>query len=436
MDLSATSAPVHSGASRMTTEARRKRIAVTFIGINYEPEPLGIAPYSTGLCNQLAARGYDVRVITGVPHYPEWRIAPEYKWTWTSFETISGVPVKRVRHSIPKKFTNSRRLVMEATFGSRAALSKWDEPDVLICVTPALVSTALICLKNHALGRRRPALGVWVQDLYTVGLAETQTGGSAAAGIARRLESWVLRQADGVAVIHDRFRTQLLESLHVSPAKVRTIRNWARISSYASHDRNAAREQFGWAPDEIIVLHAGAMGVKQGLENVVRAAQIADQQNSRIRFVLLGDGNQRRSLEAMARGTWRLEIRDPLPDDKFAAALTAADILLVNQKPGVAEMSIPSKLISYFQSGTPVLAAIDSGSNAAEEIRNSGAGIIVESGDPVTLLDAAAALGADPNLRRRLGANGREYVTRVLSAEHSMDDFDNWVQQLLASRRR
>ncbi|MCW2630590.1 glycosyltransferase [Mycobacterium sp.] len=419
----------------MSTKAPRKRIAVTFIGINYEPEPLGIAPYSTGLCNELADRGYDVKVITGVPHYPEWRIAPEYQWKWTSFETIAGVPVKRVRHSIPKKFTNSRRLFMEATFGTRAAFSKWDQPDVLKCVTPALDSTALVCLKNRAIGRHRPALGVWVQDLYTVGLAETQTVGSAVSSFVGQLESWVLRQADGIAVIHDRFRTQLLDNLHVSPAKVRTVRNWVHISSDARSDRDADREQFGWAPDEVVVLHAGAMGVKQGLENVVRAAQIADEKESKIRFVLLGDGNQRRSLEAMGRGTRRMEIREPLPDDKFTSALIAADILLVNQKPGVAEMSIPSKLTSYFQSGTPVLAAIDARSNAAEELRNSGGGIVVESGDPVLLLDAATALAADPELRNRLGANGREYVTRVLSAQNSLDNFDEWVQQLSASRR-
>jgi colanic acid biosynthesis glycosyl transferase WcaI len=107
----------------------------------------------------------------------------------------------------------------------------------------------------------------------------------------------------------------------------------------------------------------------------------------------------------------------------------------VNQTPGVAEMSSPSKLTSYFQSGTPVLAAIDARSNAAEELRNSGGGIVVESGDPVLLLDAATALAADPELRNRLGANGREYVTRVLSAQNSLDNFDEWVQQLSASRR-
>jgi glycosyltransferase involved in cell wall biosynthesis len=228
----------------------------------------------------------------------------------------------------------------------------------------------------------------------------------------------------------------LLNDLDVNPAKVTTIRNWSHVSSGAGSDRDADRKRLGWSSDEIVVLHAGNMGVKQGLDNVVRAAELAHRKNSKIRFVLLGDGNQRRSLEESGRGVRCLQIRDPLPDDEYAAALTAADILLVNQKPGVTEMSVPSKLTSYFQSGTAVLAAIDEASGAAEEIRNSGAGIVVDSGDPGGLLDAVTALGGDATLRTRLGANGAAYVTRVLSARKSLDCFDEWIEQLCATRRR
>ncbi len=436
MDTSLARTPIPGRHSTSSIKAPRTGPAVTFIGINYLPEPLGIAPYSTGLCRELVQRGYDVKVITGVPHYPEWRVAPQYRWTWKSVETIDGVPVTRLRHSVPRQFTTSGRLLMEATFGIRAALSKWDRPDVLICVTPALISTALLCLKFRALGPQRPALGVWVQDLYSAGLAETQLAGSAASGAASQLESWVLRQADGVAVIHDRLRTRLLDNLGVNPAKVTTIRNWSHVSSGARSDRDADRERLGWARDEMVVLHAGNMGVKQGLDNVVRAAELADQRNVKVRFVLLGDGNQRRSLEELGRGVRCLQIHDPLPDDEFAAALTAADILLVNQKPGVTEMSVPSKLTSYFQSGTAVLAAIDKASGAAEEIRNSGAGVVVDSGDPRLLLEAVTALAGDSTLRTRLGANGAAYVKTKLSARDSLDCFDAWIEQLCTTRRR
>ena len=48
----------------------------------------------------------------------------------------------------------------------------------------------------------------------------------------------------------------------------------------------------------MVVLHVYNMGYKQGLENVIAAAELARRTNSRARFVLLGDGNQRASLQA------------------------------------------------------------------------------------------------------------------------------------------
>lgn len=410
-------------------------MAITVLGINYSPEPLGIAPYTTGLCRGLARRGYRVNVVTGMPHYPQWRVLPEYRWKWTSIETADGVALKRVRHSVPTKASNVRRLLMEATFGARAVASRWKKPDVVLCTTPALVSTAAQCLRRRASVRRRPVLVVWVQDLYGVGLSETQARGSVATRMAGRLESWVMREADGIIVAHNQFRTQLVQNLHVDPNKVTTVRNWTHVHSRDAEGRTATRRRLGWLDTETVVLHAGNMGVKQGLENVVRAAQIAERDKLNLRFVLMGDGNQRCTLEAMARQATHLEIRDPLPQDDFTDALKAADVLLVNEKPGVAEMSIPSKLTSYFQSGTPILAATSPDSNAGREVKASRAGIVVDAGDPARLVEAAESLAANGSLRMELGANGIAYAAAELSESAAIDQFDDRIKMLLARQR-
>nr|WP_231983365.1 glycosyltransferase [Mycobacterium sp. 852002-51961_SCH5331710] len=409
-------------------------ISVTVLGINYAPEPCGIAPYTAGLCGGLAGRGYRVSVVTGMPHYPEWRVAPQYRWKWTSIEAMDGVSIKRVRHSVPRRTSNLRRLLMETTFGVRGAASSWNRPDVVVCTTPALISTAAQCLRRRALFGHRPVLGIWVQDLYTVGLSETQNPHSATAELAGRLEGWVMREADGIVVAHDRFRDQLVQRLRVDPARVTTIRNWTHVQSSGGSDRTASRKRFGWADDTTVVLHAGSMGVKQGLDNVVRAAEIAAKRRLSLRFVLMGDGSQRGKLEAMARQTTHLEIRDTLPQADFADALKAADILLVNEKPGVVEMSIPSKLTSYFQSGTPVLAAVSAESTAAQDIRKARAGMVIDGGNPLRLVEAALSLGKDAGLRTSLGTNGIEYASAELSEEAAIRKFDNWIKGMLGTQ--
>jgi colanic acid biosynthesis glycosyl transferase WcaI len=173
----------------------------------------------------------------------------------------------------------------------------------------------------------------------------------------------------------------------------------------------------------VVVLHAGNMGAKQALENVVEAARIADQDAAAVRFVLLGNGNQRDSLFTLGSGIDRLEFLNSLNDEDFQGAMAAADILLVNEKPGVTEMAVPSKLTSYFAAARPVIAATDEGSITAEEVESARAGIRVNAGDPRELLRESLALGSDPARSEEFGINGALFQQQVLSAEAAISNY-------------
>lgn len=49
----------------LTVKAMARRVVI--FGINYQPEEIGIAPYTTGLAEDLARRGWEVSVVTGLP---------------------------------------------------------------------------------------------------------------------------------------------------------------------------------------------------------------------------------------------------------------------------------------------------------------------------------------------------------------------------------
>ncbi|HZW41527.1 MAG TPA: glycosyltransferase, partial [Agromyces sp.] len=265
--------------------ARPLRIAI--LGLHYSPEPTGNAPYTASLAAGLRRHGHEVRVITAHPHYPEWRVRDGYGG-WRRTETIGGVAVTRLSHYVPPQPSGLRRLLSELSFGARLLVERWGSPDVVLLVSPALFSTAVAGLRVR-LTRRRPAHAVWVQDLYSRGVVETGQGGGVVARFMRAVESATLQRAHGVAVIHDRFRDYVVDELGVEHPKVQVIRNWSHVQSAVAFDRSAVRARFGWG-DETVVLHAGNMGAKQGLENVVEAARHADLDGSPIRFVLLGDG--------------------------------------------------------------------------------------------------------------------------------------------------
>ncbi|MDP9694955.1 UNVERIFIED_ORG: glycosyltransferase involved in cell wall biosynthesis [Arthrobacter globiformis] len=267
-------------------------------------------------------------------------------------------------------------------------------------------------------------------------MVETGAGGSRMAWLAAQVESKILNSADGIVAIHERFKRHMVESLRIPVDKVKVIRNWTHLPASPNVDVAATRAKFGWNPGDIVVLHAGNMGKKQGLENVVNAARLAAQHKSRVHFVLMGDGNQRTTLEGLAEGLGHLQFISPLPDDDFMSALAAADILLVNELPGVKDMAVPSKLTSYFNAGVPIISATDSGSVTATEIAASKAGVRVDAANPLSLLQAAEDLGADSLRAKAMGRSGLRFRQETLSEAVAIGHYDEFLSSLASSRGR
>lgn len=402
------------------------------VGLNFPPEPAGIAPYTGGLASGLSASGIDVSVITTFPHYPSWSFGTSRPPS-SAMETVAGCSVRRLRHRLPARPGGLSRLLSEVSFGARAAAQRWRRPDVLVLVSPALFSSAIALARTRLSSRGTPVV-TWVQDLYSLGLRETGTGHGLGVRVVAAVERWVLKRSSTVVVIHDRFKRTVVDEFGVPASKVVVMRNWTHVEPPAVADRVGARRALGWSSDETIVLHAGNMGVKQALGNVVEAARSARDRGLPIRFVLLGDGNQRAKLKRLAAGVENLEFLAPLPDDEFAAALNAADVLLVNEAPGVSGMAVPSKLTSYFATGVPVLAATDAGSVTRSEVLSAGAGIVVAAGKPSDLVDGVLALTEDTSARERYGRAARAYRAEHLTTTAALGRFQSILHELLPDR--
>ncbi|MDL5159171.1 glycosyltransferase [Actinomycetospora termitidis] len=407
---------------------------VLILGLNYAPEPTGIAPYTTGTARFLADAGHRVHVVTGLPHYPHWEVDGNYRGLGPVLHERDGdVRVTRVAHPVPADPTGAGRIRMEAAFALRAATVGSARPDVVLAVSPALLTV------GAALRWRRPgtALGVIPQDLYSYAIAEAQALGGHAAGTAARLERTLLRRADGVVAIHSSFHRSLAD-LGVDERRITTIRNWSHVrpTTAGADELMRLRRELGWRDDEVIALHAGNMGAKQGLENVVEAARLADATGAAVRFVLLGTGNQRARLERLGAGVERLQFLDPLPSDRFALAMAAADVLLLNEKPGVEEMCVPSKLTSYFAAGRPVVAATGERSAASSEIAASGGGVRVGAGEPEELLGAVLRTGLDRVGAAAMGLRGQLFARDALSEASARSAYVGWVEGLAAARSR
>ncbi len=423
-----TSAGLESAENVSANRARLAR-CVDFVAINYAPEVTGIAPYVTDMARRLAVRGWNVRVITGYPHYPEWRMHGS-ETDFASTSVIDGVIVVRVPHSVPSRAALLPRSRMEVEFGWHAISMHLRRDAMVVVVSPPLIAAAMVMSWKAVRGRIAAPVGVWVHDLYSQAVTETGTGSSFSSSLVRQLEARTLRAADEIAVVHPRFTDVLVHRLGVDKGTITEIPNWNQARPTTRADRKAARAALGIRQDEIVAVHAGNMGIKQGLENLVAAARTLDGTSSRVRIFLVGDGNQRTRLEGLAQGLSTIRFIDPLPDNEFHQMLSAADVLLVNEKTGVAEMSIPSKLTTYFSYGLPVVAAVDQRGITAEEVRRAAGGIVVPSGDPAALIAGIEKIAADEELAAALGAGGKAYSESVLGVETAVTRFVDWLDKL------
>lgn len=401
------------------------RIAV--VGLNYAPEATGIAPYTTALSRYLAALNQDVSVITGHPHYPEWELHQGYERPVPPSRD-QGVTVIRVRHPVPRNPNGLSRVWMECAYAFRAMLELVRlKPNVVVAVSPALL-TLLPVLVLRLVVRCRT--GVIVQDLYGAALQELGAGRRRFLGrVVARLEAYLLNCMDAVSVIHPVFAQRLI-AWGVPKEKIVVQPNWAHVTFPSETDIAEIRRSCGWSDDEFVALHAGNMGAKQGLEGLVDVARLALKRAPHLRIVLLGTGSRRDWLKHMAADCANVTFLDPLPEGRFERVVSAADCLILHEKSGLKEMSVPSKLTTYFSSGVAVVAATDVESGAAQLISAANAGIIVPSGDAEAFLDAIERLQRDKDLMREMGANGLAFAKDHLSQAAALERLAQWVMQI------
>ncbi|QNE74232.1 glycosyltransferase [Streptomyces finlayi] len=405
-----------------TFEDRRLLVVST----NYAPELTGIGPYATQLAEHWAASGAGVQVLTGMPHYPSWSLDARYRGVWRTREVRSGVVVHRRRHYVPPRQTALRRGAFEATVLAHGLLAPPPgRPDAVIAQMPSLAGGVIGA--RIARRHRVPYIPV-VQDLMGAAAAQSGIrGGGRAAAIAASAERYALRDAALVGVIHETF-VPGVTALGVHPDRIRVVPNWTHVEP-PSADRSATRARLGWPEHTPVLLHSGNMGLKQGLEVLLDTARLAPD----VRVVLMGDGNQRETLRALAGTLPNIDFLPPAGAQEFTDVLAAADVLAVTQRASVLDMSVPSKLTSYFVSGRPVVASVAEEGGTADEVRRSGAGVLVAPEDPAALLAAVRKLTEDATAAEVLGAQGPRYVAHHLGREAGLARFDALLTEVLGN---
>jgi colanic acid biosynthesis glycosyl transferase WcaI len=396
-------------------------------GINYHPETVGIGQYTTDMCEWLSARGHQVTVVTALPYYPWWRIEPPYRGRFLVEEEIRGVRVRRTWLHVPRRVTTPGRVLHELSFTLLSGLQVMGESgfDVLVTVSPPLFLGAVSRLWAALHGR--PFLFV-VQDLQPDAAADLGMLGRnplmrQALRFLFALERWIYRGAARITLLTEGMRRKVTAK-GIDPERVVVAPDWVDATFLKPVDPAPFRREHG-LEDHFVVLHAGNMGVKQGLETVLEAARIL-REEEKILFLLVGEGARKEALKRDARGRGLENVRFlPLrPREEVPAMHAAADVCLLSQRPEVSDIVMPCKVLGILACGRPLLAMANEGTEVARTLEEAQAGVRIAPGDAQALAAAILEARADPGALRRWGEAARRYAVERWDRDRVLSDFE------------
>ena len=307
-------------------------------------------------------------------------------------------------------------------------------PEVVWTVEPTFFGAPLALLIARATGA-----GAWlhVQDYevdaaFDLGLLPPE---GPVHTLALGLERYFTRAFDRVSSISPMMVARA-EQKGVALQRSVLFPNWVDVEAIqpeSEGERNIFREELGLA-GKIILLYSGNMGNKQGLESLAPLAASFGEEVS-VHFLFCGDGAFRPQLEVLAAGLRNVTLLPLQPVKRLNALLNAADIHLLPQRAGAADLVMPSKLTGMLSSGRPVLATADRGTMLAEVIsgvEEGGAalGLTVSPGDAEGLREAAKRLIESSALRHTQGRNARRYAVLRLSKGEVLARFEEQLQHL------
>lgn len=379
---------------------------ILIVGLNYAPEKVGIAVYTTGMAEAFVGRGHKVQVIAGRPYYPAWKIMDGDNALTFRRGTEAGVDITRVPHYVPRSPSGAKRLLHHASFALSALVPTFGRaiawrPDVVLTIAPSLIAAPMARMAAALCGARS---WLHIQDFeleaaFATGLLRD---GKRAGRLARWLETKVLGAFDSVSAISPQMCRKLAEK-GVAAERIVEFRNWTDIAAiHPMHEPSPYRAEWNIKTAKV-ALYSGAIANKQGIEIVVEAARLLRDRND-LTFVICGEGPSRAELERKAAGLDNIQFHDLQPRGRFNALLGLADIHLLPQVATAADLMLPSKLTGILASGRPVVVTADKGTGLAIEVE--GCGLVTPPGDAAAFAAAIAQL-ADGTGYREMAAQAR-----------------------------
>jgi glycosyltransferase involved in cell wall biosynthesis len=247
----------------------------------------------------------------------------------------------------------------------------------------------------------------------------------------KRVQRLVCRFADHILVNAEAVKSWLVQTGY-RPDKITVIHNGiVPVVPPPGITPEALRRDLGFRSDTSIVAVHCRLSEMKGIDYFLDAASLILERFPHTRFLVIGDGNHKKSLEEHAA---RAGIQDRVVFTGFRLDMSALlSAITISVSPSLSE-GLSNSLLEALAAAIPVVATRVGGN--PELILDGVTGLLIPPRDPVALAAAVSRLLADPDFGTSLGRAGREMILSRFSMAQAVRRTELFYQDLFERRPR
>ena len=374
---------------------------------------------------ELQKEGYDITIVSAVPDYPKGKFFEGYGWFKRNREIVNGCKVIRLP-IIPRGNGGGKRLILQylSYYLSSSIFTffhkfthKYDAVFVHL-TSPFFIGLPATKLKKF----QHIPMYFWMLDLWPESI--TAVTGIKNPLIIKPLESqvkYVYNNCDKILIGSKGFEKSISEKGNYQD-KLVYFPNWAEanLGSINEIDYKNVEPFCSLKEDDFVILFAGNIGEGQNLSCFLEAAlELKNEQN--IKFILLGDGRAKKSLQEYAETNGLLDenvfFPGRFPLEAMPYFMEKASVLFVSLKDElIFNLTVPAKVQFYMAQGKPILAMLNG--DGADLINEAKCGMAVNANDKRRLIEAILKLKNKTKKELlEFGSNGLNYYINNFKKE-------------------
>lgn len=390
-----------------------KKTNICIIAQYFLPDIHGDIIRLLNVLNSLRNKGFNITLLTAVPHYPSGKIPMKYQRKKIFRERWNGINIIRVP-IIPISHEGFlKRLLLFSSFAlfSISSLFLIDKVDLVWTFSPRVFTSmpgALLKFFKKAI-LVTDMSDIWPHAIVNTGYLKTK---SLLFSLVSTLFFFIFRVSDYILTLTEAMSSLITSHWRTPKNKVYILPNSIDTNMFIPMEIKKFKELEG----KFVIMYSGNLGSNYNFYTILKCAKELRHRDD-IVFLIRGEGEMKKAILNYIKKNRlnNVALDNRILDRKeLVKYLNMADVyMLPMKKCEYPNASLPIKLLDYIACGKPVLCCAEG--YISKLISKYKAGISVPPNDLNGLVNAILSLKENEELRKRMGKNARELALRFFS---------------------